>query len=252
MTASLNGEENLQQTPGGENKLQAAACQRPERNDWVSDLNSPHLGHLRPPLEDTPDRIESNAAPARLTEVVIPRRLLDRTAPWTEQDYLALGETVPRVELLDGGLLIGPPASLRHQVLVGGLADTLAPGARARGFDILPMINLRLGGQRILNPDLVVAAVSDFDALSVPAAEVLMVAEVAAPHTIVIDSLLKLQCYADAGIQWYLLIEQETLTMHLYQRQGGHYVERSVTKAGEVLELTDPVRATIRPEELLG
>jgi hypothetical protein len=43
MTASLCDEENLQQISGGENKLQNAACQRPERNDWVSNLNSPHL-----------------------------------------------------------------------------------------------------------------------------------------------------------------------------------------------------------------
>ncbi|MFF4890087.1 Uma2 family endonuclease [Micromonospora chersina] len=203
-------------------------------------------------MEDTPDGIESNAAPARLTDVVIPPHLLDRTEPWTEQAYLALGETVPRIELLDGGLLIGPPASLRHQVLVGGLADALAAGASAGGLDVLPMINLRLSGRRILNPDLVVTAISDVDALCVPAAEVLMVVEVAAPHTIVIDSLVKLRCYAAAGIELYLLIEQETLTMHLYQRQGGHYVERSVTKAGEVLELTEPVRATIHPEELLA
>ncbi|WP_406061477.1 hypothetical protein [Micromonospora sp. NBC_00860] len=33
--------------------------------------------------------------------------------------------------------------------------------------------------------------------------------------------------------------------------QGAHYVERSTTKAGEVLELAEPVRATIRPEDLL-
>ncbi|MEU4779269.1 hypothetical protein [Micromonospora sp. NPDC023633] len=40
--------------------------------------------------------------------------------------------------------------------------------------------------------------------------------------------------------------------MHVHQRQGGHYVERSVTRAGEVLELTEPVRATIRPGTLLS
>ncbi|MFG1654437.1 hypothetical protein ACGFIE_31350 [Micromonospora sp. NPDC049275] len=41
------------------------------------------------------------------------------------------------------------------------------------------------------------------------------------------------------------------LTLHLHQRQGGHYVERATTKRGEVLELTEPVKATIRPEELV-
>ncbi|MET8201407.1 hypothetical protein ACWEOS_25535 [Micromonospora taraxaci] len=54
-----------------------------------------------------------------------------------------------------------------------------------------------------------------------------------------------------ASIPWYLLVEQESLSLYLYQRQGFHYVERSVTRPGEVLELTEPVKATIRPEELL-
>ncbi|RAO10076.1 hypothetical protein LUPAC07_05288 [Micromonospora noduli] len=40
--------------------------------------------------------------------------------------------------------------------------------------------------------------------------------------------------------------------MNLYQLQGSHYVERSTAKAGEVLELAEPVRATIRPEDLLA
>ena len=39
--------------------------------------------------------------------------------------------------------------------------------------------------------------------------------------------------------------------MNLYQLQGAHYVERSTTRVGEALELAEPVRATIRPEDLL-
>ncbi len=35
------------------------------------------------------------------------------------------------------------------------------------------------------------------------------------------------------------------------RRSDTHYVERSTTEAGEVLELTEPVRATIRPEDLV-
>ncbi|MEU7776635.1 Uma2 family endonuclease [Micromonospora parva] len=80
---------------------------------------------------------------------------------------------------------------------------------------------------------------------------VLLVGEVAAPHTAVIDRVLKPHLYAAAGIEWYLLVDQESLIVRLHQRQGDHYLERATTKRGEVLELTEPVRATIRPEELL-
>ncbi|MEU5905801.1 Uma2 family endonuclease [Micromonospora sp. NPDC047527] len=177
--------------------------------------------------------------------------ILDRALPWTESDYLAVGETAHRIELLDGGLLIGPSPSVRHQVIVRGLATALEPGCAAANRTLLPVINLRLNPTRILNPDLVVTAELDLTADCVPAGAVLLVGEITAPHTAVIDRVLKPHLYAEASIEWYLLVEQESLTLHLYQRQGSHYVERSMTRAGEVLELTEPVRATIRPEDLV-
>ncbi|MEV7985408.1 Uma2 family endonuclease [Micromonospora sp. NPDC085948] len=182
---------------------------------------------------------------------MIPVGILGRALPWTELDYLALGDTAQRIELLDGGLLIGPSPSVRHQVIVGGLAAALEPGCAAANRTLLPVINLRLNVTRILNPDLVVTTELDFEATCVPADAVLLVGEVAAPHTAAIDRVLKPHLYAAAGIEWYLLVDQETLTAHLHQRQGGHYVERATTKRGEVLELAEPVRATIRPEDLV-
>ncbi|MFF5179507.1 Uma2 family endonuclease [Micromonospora sp. NPDC000316] len=136
-------------------------------------------------------------------------------------------------------------------MIVSALAGALEPGCAAANRTLLPVINLRLGPTRILNPDLVVTADLDFTATCVPADAVLLVGEIAAPHTAVIDRVLKPHVYAAAGIGWYLLVEQETLTVHLYQQQGSHYAKRSTTRAGDVLELTEPVRATIRPEDLL-
>ncbi|MFF0256020.1 Uma2 family endonuclease [Micromonospora zamorensis] len=182
---------------------------------------------------------------------MLPDGILGRALPWTESDYLALGETAQRIELLDGGLLIGPSPSVRHQVIVGGLAAALEPGCAAVNRTLLPVINLRLNATRILNPDLVVTAELDLTADCVPADAVLLVGEVTAPHTALIDRVLKPHLYATAGIEWYLLVEQDPLALNLQQRQGGHYVERATTKRGEVLELTEPVKATIRPEDLL-
>ncbi|MGV9215659.1 Uma2 family endonuclease [Micromonospora sp. RB23] len=177
--------------------------------------------------------------------------ILGHGLPWTESDYLALGETAERIELLDGGLLIEPPPSVRHQVIFGALAAALTPGCVAAGRILLPVVNLRLNTSRILNPDLVVTAELDLTADCVPASAVLLIGEITAPHTVVIDRLLKPHVYAAAGIEWYLLVEQESLTLRLHRLEGSRYVQRSATRIGEVLELTEPVRATIRPEELL-
>jgi Uma2 family endonuclease len=91
----------------------------------------------------------------------------------------------------------------------------------------------------------------DFDELNVEASDVRLVCEIISPSNAATDKVLKMHYYAAAGIGWYLLVEQENGTLHLYRRQGRHYVEHSVTKPGDVLELTEPVRATIRPEDLL-
>ncbi|WP_328652222.1 Uma2 family endonuclease [Micromonospora sp. NBC_00330] len=185
------------------------------------------------------------------TGPVIPAGNLGHALPWTESEYLALGETAQRIELLDGSLLVGPPPSVRHQVIVGGLAASLEPGCAAADRTLLPVINLRLNSTRILNPDLVVTAELDLTADCVPAVAALLVGEVSAPHTATIDRVLKPHLYAAAGVRWYLLVEQESLTVNLYQLQGAHYVERSTTRVGEALELAEPVQATIRPEDLL-
>ncbi|MEU6075616.1 hypothetical protein [Micromonospora sp. NPDC047074] len=42
-----------------------------------------------------------------------------------------------------------------------------------------------------------------------------------------------------------------TSRLRLYRRQGRHYVEQSAAKRGEALEIAEPVRATIRPEQLV-
>ncbi|MEU4770512.1 Uma2 family endonuclease [Micromonospora sp. NPDC023644] len=172
--------------------------------------------------------------------------------PWSEEEYLALGETQQRVELFDGSLHVTPAPTPRHQRISRRLGNLLEPAAEALGLELLEAVNVRLRPGRIPVPDLVVTAPIDLDDPWIEAADVKLVCEIISPGNAATDKVLKMHYYAAAGIEWYLLVEQETLTVHVHQRRGGHYVERSVTKAGEVLELTEPVRATIRPADLLA
>jgi Uma2 family endonuclease len=170
--------------------------------------------------------------------------------PWTEEEYLALGETQQRVELFDWSLYVTPAPTPRHQRISRKLGNILEAAAEAGGLELLEAVNVRLRPGRIPIPDIVVTGPVDLDELIIEADSVRLVCEIISPSNAATDKVLKMHYYAAAGIEWYLLVDQETLTMYLYQRQGGHYVERSVTKAGEVLELIEPVRATIRPEDL--
>jgi Uma2 family endonuclease len=172
--------------------------------------------------------------------------------PYTEQDYLALGETPERVELFDGSLLVTPAPTPRHQFISRRLANALDPGAGAAGLHVLEAVNVRLRPGRMPIPDLVVVSGDiDFDELVIEAAAVRLVCEIVSPSNGSADKVLKMHHYAAAGIGWYLLVEQETGALHLHRLDGEAYREHCVTGPGGVLELTDPVRATITPAALL-
>ncbi|WP_432900475.1 Uma2 family endonuclease [Micromonospora matsumotoense] len=171
--------------------------------------------------------------------------------PWTEEDYLSLDETSQRVELFDGSLHMTPAPTPRHQNISGELRAVLRQPARSAHLRVLEAVNVRLKPGRITIPDLVVTGEIDFDEVYIEAHDVRLVCEIISPGNAATDKVLKMHYYAAAGIEWYLLIEQQNGNLHLYRRHGRHYLEQAVAKVGETLDLTAPVRVRIRPEELL-
>jgi Uma2 family endonuclease len=177
--------------------------------------------------------------------------IFGRGLPKTEDEFLALGETPERVELFDGSLYVTPAPTPRHQHMSSELLIALRPAARAAGMHVLEAVNVRLRPGRMPIPDLVIAQDIDFDELIVDASSVRLVCEIISPSNAAADRVLKMHYYAAAGIAWYLLVEQQTGALHLYELLGEHYVERSVTNPGETLHLSAPVTADLTPELLL-
>jgi Uma2 family endonuclease len=171
--------------------------------------------------------------------------------PLTEEEFLSFGETQERIELFDGSLFVTPAPTPRHQHISSELMVALRPAARKAGLYVLEAVNVRLRPSRIPIPDLAITEPIDFDNLVVDAESVRLVCEIVSPSNASADKVLKMHYYAAAGIPWYLLVEQETGALHLYGLSGQSYTERSVTQVGDVLHLTDPVEATISPEDLL-
>lgn len=171
--------------------------------------------------------------------------------PWTEEEYLGLGEDNERIELWDGDLHVTASPSPWHQRACRKLANALEEGADDRGLHVHWAINLRLKPTRIVIPDLTITSPIDFEDRIVPGRCAALVCEVTSPSNAATDKVLKMHYYAEAGIPWYLLVEHQAISLRLFRLQKGTYVEHSTAVPGEILRMTEPVTAEIRPESLL-
>lgn len=167
--------------------------------------------------------------------------------PWDEADYLALGETTDRVELVDGTLWVTPVPGKRHRRLAYRLTAAVEPAAEAAALTAYEAINVRLKPGTILIPDLVVAD-TDEDGLVTDASDVVLVGEIA-------DRAAKTHLYAAAGIEAYLLVEPSddgSLTLRLHRLDGDHYVQQAVVTGGATLTAETPFPFRIDTAALQG
>lgn len=177
--------------------------------------------------------------------------LFEHGDPWTEEEFLALGETHRYVELFDGSLLVSPAPTPEHQDLSRHLANTLDRPAAAAGLKVYLAVNVRLKLDRVPIPDLVLVDRVDPREAVIDVASVRLISEIVSPSSPSIDRLLKMEYYAEAGIPWYLLVEpRPELTLRLFRLDGEGYTLHGEGRPGAPLRLTEPVAVELDPETL--
>jgi Uma2 family endonuclease len=166
--------------------------------------------------------------------------LLDHVGPWTEEEFLALPDD-RRIELLDGGLLVSPGPGGRHQRMSSQLWHALGRAA-PDWLEVLEAINVRVGPDRILIPDLVVVTNPGLDLTVWDPADIAMIVEIVSPGCVAADRAVKPQLYAAAGIEHYLRIElgKPSPSAIVYRSQRDHYVEVASSAPGQRLRLVEP------------
>ena len=155
--------------------------------------------------------------------------------PWTEDDYFALPETVARVELADGMLVVSPLAGSPHQRLTRALGIVIGTARPTREWDVYDGLNVRLWPGSIRIPDIVVAR-RGIDAVTFDAAEVLLVGEVTSPGNFRYDRTVKHRDYATAGLRFYLRVDLENwpraVEATLFELVDGEYREAARSDDG--------------------
>lgn len=175
--------------------------------------------------------------------------------PWTETEYLALGETRNRIELVDGNLWVRPAPGRPHQDISFLLLTAVRSAARSAGLRAHAAVNVRLAANRIVIPDLVVARVGRLGGVT-DAHDVVLIGEITSPSNAATDRVQKMHFYAAAQIDWYLLVEPdmvgyESVTVRLFRRQGEHYAEHAFAETGKSLVSDVPFPIEISTDALL-
>ena len=181
--------------------------------------------------------------------------MIEHPGPWTEAEYLALGETINRIELIDGGLWVSPAPNMPHQDISYLLLSALRPAARAAGLRANEAVNIRLAPGRIVIPDVVVSTAARLASVA-EASDVVLVAEITSPSSAAVDRVQKMHFYAAARIEWYLLAEPdmetyESLTLRLFRLAGDHYVEHATAAIGDRLTSDEPFPIDVDAAALL-
>lgn len=169
---------------------------------------------------------------------------------WTEDMLSELPEDGHRYEILDGSLLMTPPASWEHQGI--GMALTmLLKGAAPPGWRVRYEIGVRVPQGNFI-PDLAVfypdrGRPGDWQ----DAQDVALVIEIASKSTETNDVGNKVIKYAQAGIPSYWRIARDgTLFVHTEPRDN-HYEVTTIAKPGVAWSTTVPFPIAFDPAVLL-
>ncbi|WP_051072827.1 Uma2 family endonuclease [Nocardiopsis valliformis] len=185
-----------------------------------------------------------------------------RTPPggWTADDMDHLPPEAPRMELIDGSLVLFSPGPRFHSRVKARLAQEIESSVPT-GVDVLTGMTMKLGKHQRPEADLVVYRFdpeSDADWWSdthIPPEDVLLVGEVVSPQTQDRDRTTKPMKYAAAGIPHFWRIEREESgpAIHVFELDGTkdpRYVP--ITIARERLKLNVPFPIDIDVKALTG
>jgi len=175
---------------------------------------------------------------------------LPRGRAFTRQDLDAMPDDGHRYELVDGTLIVTPAPSPLHQEVLLRLTVLLEHGRPDHLRVLFAPLDVALGDDTVLQPDLLVAPRDQFTERDLPTAPLLAV-EVLSPSTPRIDLTLKRARYEAAGCPSYWVVDPDAPSLTAWELQDDGYVEVATVTANETFVATTPFEVAVTPARLL-
>lgn len=173
------------------------------------------------------------------------------TSGFTLADYLALPETGPQTELVEGRYVVVNPPLLGHQRVVARMLRLLTPVVPPNWELLTAPTGVRCGEATVLEPDLVLVPAGLASTVRVVEAAVPLVVEIVSPGQPKYDRVYKRSLYAEAGIPNYWLVDLpgERITCLRLDPATNEY---AAIVEGPTVTTTEPVEVTLDLAALLA
>ncbi|WP_431890242.1 Uma2 family endonuclease [Nocardiopsis alba] len=188
----------------------------------------------------------------------LPDWFLTPPGGWTADDMDDLPPGAPRMELIDGALVLLSPQTRFHSRVMRYLANALEDAA-PKNVDVLAEMTMKLGKHQRPEPDLLVYEFEEgadqhldwYRAAHVPPEDVLIVIEIVSPESRERDRTTKPMKYAAAGIPhfWRIEPEDEGPAIHVYELDGTtapRYVPIAIARERLKLDVPFPIDIDVR------
>ncbi len=176
----------------------------------------------------------------------------------TAEEYLAIGETAERYELIDGVVFMSPSPTPPHsEIALEVLGQVRDFNKRTKSIRIFAETDVRLSSGLVYRPDIVVYRSDRLPAGKIARLDLPpdLVIEVLSPSTKPYDLVTKRGDYERFGAQEYWVIDPDDASIRCWTPSGSNWAETPVRGdtlactaiAGFVLELP-PLRTIARGE----
>jgi len=157
-------------------------------------------------------------------------------------EYVALGETAERYELIDGIIVMSPSASQPHSEAFAEVLFQLKIFARRmKSIRVLPELDFEVNVLTVYRPDISVylaSRLSNAQAARVERGTLApdLIVEVLSPSTRALDLTTKRDDYGRAGVDEYWLVDPLTAVVRAFRQQGGVLAEATLVADALTLE----------------